>query len=190
MPRPSVRGKLVDAGYETLFSQGFQGSSIQDITEAAGVPKGSFFNHFKTKEALALEVLARYEEVGRGDLLFDETKPPLQRLRQHFEFLADRLEGWDFNRGCMIGNFATEMADTYPAIREALFDALTRWTDAIASVLRSAQAAGEIDPRQDADLLARFLVNSWEGAVIRLRVVRNRQPLDEFFTICFGALLK
>jgi TetR/AcrR family transcriptional repressor of nem operon len=56
--------------------------------------------------------------------------------------------------------------------------------------LRSAQAAGEIDPRQDADLLARFLVNSWEGAVIRLRVVRNRQPLDEFFTICFGALLK
>jgi AcrR family transcriptional regulator len=66
-----VRGKLVEAGLETLHAKGFNGCSVQDITEAAGVPKGSFFNHFKTKEALALEVLGPYGESSRIDMLFE-----------------------------------------------------------------------------------------------------------------------
>jgi len=106
MSRPSVRGKLVEAAIETLHSRGFNGCSIQDITDAAGVPKGSFFNHFKSKELLALEVLDHYREGSRVDLLFDKDKSPLERLRQHFEFLADRYNDWDFKRGCMMVNYA------------------------------------------------------------------------------------
>jgi TetR/AcrR family transcriptional repressor of nem operon len=190
MSRPSVRGKLVEAAIETLHSRGFNGCSIQDITDAAGVPKGSFFNHFKSKELLALEVLDRYREGSRVDLLFDKDKSPLERLRQHFEFLADRYNDWEFKRGCMMVNFGTEMADSHPQMREALGDAFAVWSDAVASVLREGQVQGEIDPRQDPDRLARFLVNSWEGAVVRLKVVKNRDPLEDFFAVCFRLLLK
>ncbi len=120
MPRPSVRGKLLDTAVETLHAKGFNGCSVQDITDAAGVPKGSFFNHFQTKEALALEVLGRYGESSRMDILFDQSQKPFDRLRQHFSFLADSYEKWDFERGCLIGNFAAEMASSHPEMREAL----------------------------------------------------------------------
>ncbi len=189
MARPSLREKIVDAALERFHVQGFNGCSVQDITEAAGAPKGSFYNHFKTKELLALEAFERYCEESRIGMLFEGNKPPLERLRAHFEFHAGRQESWAFDRGCMIGNFASDMADSYPVMREALDEALVRWSGAIASVLRQAQAAGDLPKDKDPDLLARILVNSWQGAITRSRMVKSRAPLDDFFALAFGILL-
>ena len=88
MARPSVRGKLVEAALETFQQRGFNGSSVQDIVDEAGVPKGSFYNHFKTKESLALEVLGRYRALAPTELLKDVKKAPLKALRTYFEQLA------------------------------------------------------------------------------------------------------
>ena len=189
MARASLREKIVDAALERFHAQGFNGCSVQDITEAAGAPKGSFYNHFKTKELLALEVLDRYREHCDPGMLFEGDKPPLQRLRAHFEFLAARLERWAFNRGCMIGNFAADMADSYPAMRAALNEALVGSSEAVASILRQAQADGVLSKHKDPDLLARFLINSWQGAVTRSRMVKSRAPLDDFLTVVFDMLL-
>jgi TetR/AcrR family transcriptional repressor of nem operon len=180
---------LLDTALERFQAQGFNGCGVQDITDAAGVPKGSFYNHFKSKEALALEVLDRYSRGNRLELLNDEARAPLDRLRAHFEFMADRLEGWAFTRGCLLGNFASETADTSPAMRDAMDRAFELWTEAVSRVLRQAQARGEIDPRPDPDGLARFLVHAWEGATTRAKVCKTRQPLDDFFAVSFGTLL-
>ncbi len=190
MGRPSVRGKLVDAACETLQAQGFNGCSIQNITDAAGVPKGSFFNHFKSKELLALEALDMYAANSRIDLLHEEGKAPLQRLRQHFEFLAERFVGWGHSRGCLLANFGAEMSDTHPAMREALASVFEAWSARVAGVLSEAQALGQVDPRHDAQELGRFVVNAWEGALIRAKVLKSRAPLDDFFEVCFRILLK
>src|ERR1700739_1818944 len=101
MGRPSLREKLASSAVETLHAFGFKGCSIQDITEAAGVPKGSFFNHFENKEDLAIDALRRYLEGSRADMLFEEGVPPLQRLKNHFTFLSDRLIANGFQRGWM-----------------------------------------------------------------------------------------
>src|ERR1700685_4694101 len=103
MARPSLREKLASSAVDTLHEFGFKGCSIQDITQAAGVPKGSFFNHFENKEALAVDALRRYLEGTRPDLLLEQGVPPLQRIRNHFTFLSDRLIGRGFERGCMLG---------------------------------------------------------------------------------------
>ncbi|KAA0689141.1 TetR family transcriptional regulator [Neorhizobium sp. P12A] len=190
MPRPSVRGKLVAAGLETFHAKGFNGSSIQDITEAAGVPKGSFFNHFKSKEALALEVLEPYGQSSRIDMLFDKTKTPLDRLKTHFEFLADGYAAWEFERGCLLGNFGTEMSADYPLMRQALDRIYGLWSSSVAAVLREAQAEGTVSTALDADELGRFLVTAWEGVAMQLKVTRTRKPVDEFFKIAFRVLLK
>ncbi|VFU10299.1 TetR/AcrR family transcriptional regulator [Methylocella tundrae] len=189
MARASLREKIVDAAVERFHAQGFNGCSVQDITEAAGAPKGSFYNHFKTKELLALEALTRYRKESRTAMLFEGDKPPLQRLRAHFEFLAERLEGWNFERGCMVGNFGAEMADAYPDMRRALAETLLVWSANIASVLRQAQAAGDLSKDKDPELLARFLVDAWEGAVNRARMIKSRAPFDEFLIVAFKALL-
>lgn len=189
MPKPSVRGKLLETALERFQAQGFNGCGVQDITDAAGVPKGSFYNHFKSKEALALEVLERYGQGNRFDLLNDDTQAPLDRLRAHFDFLADRLEGWAFTRGCLLGNFASETADSSLVLRDAMAGALDRWSAAVTQVLREAQARGDVDAGQDPERLARFLVQAWEGAITSAKVRKTRGPLDDFFAISFGTLL-
>jgi TetR/AcrR family transcriptional regulator, transcriptional repressor for nem operon len=190
MARPSLREKLASSAVETLHANGFNGCSIQDITDAAGVPKGSFFNHFENKEDLAIDALRRYLEGTRADLLFDVGVAPLQRLRNHFAFLADRLESSGFERGCMLGLFATEMAQEYPRMREELRLVFETWSGAVESVLREAQAAGDIDPRHDPGQMARYVVNAWEGATVRLKITQDRSPIDDFFHVCFKVLLK
>ena len=190
MARPSLREKLASSAVNTLHTLGFKGCSIQDITEAAGVPKGSFFNHFENKEDLAIDALRRYLEGSRPDMLFDESVPPLERLKNHFRFLSERLIEHGFERGCMLGLFAAEMAREYPRMREELRLVFKTWCDAVEIVLREAQAKGQVDPRHDAAEMARFLVNAWEGATIRLRITQDRQPIDDFLNTAFKALLK
>ncbi len=170
MPKPSVREKLVETALERFQEQGFNGCGVQDITDAAGVPKGSFYNHFKSKEALALEVLDRYRLNSRFDILADVAKSPITRLRAHFEFMADRVEGWHFTRGCLLGNFSCETADTSPAMRQAMADAFARWCEMVAELLRQAQAQGEIAGSHDPTALATFLVHAWEGAIAGAKV--------------------
>jgi TetR/AcrR family transcriptional regulator, transcriptional repressor for nem operon len=190
MPRPSVKGKLLQAGLATLHAHGFNGCSIQDITEAAGVPKGSFFNHFKNKEALAIEAHDLYCKNFHIEMLFDESKRPLDRLRDHFVFLADCYEKWGFERGCLLGNLRAEMTTSHPQMRRALQESCQAWTDAVALVLRAAQSEGAIDSRLDADRVARYLVNAWEGLATQLKVHQTRALVDEFLDVTFRFLLK
>ena len=191
MARPSLREKLASSAVDTLHTHGFKGCSIQDITDAAGVPKGSFFNHFENKEDLAIDALRRYlDENARSDMLFDQSVSPLTRLKNHFGYLSERLITLGFTRGCMLGLFAAEMSTDYPRMREELRSIFDTWSSAVESCLREAQAVGEVDPRHDAGEMARFLVNAWEGATIRLKITQAREPIDDFFNIAFKALLK
>src|SRR5271168_1026162 len=118
MPRASVRQRIVDAALEVLIEKGFNGCGVQDITQAAGVPKGSFYNHFESKEALGAEVVERYGRNNpRRALLADRAVPPLQRLCAHFERLNETYVGARFGRGCLLGNFSAELADQSQLIR-------------------------------------------------------------------------
>jgi TetR/AcrR family transcriptional repressor of nem operon len=82
------------------------------------------------------------------------------------------------------------MASEYPKMREELRSVFETWCNGVEQVLRQAQAKGEVDPRHDPAQLARFLVNAWEGATIRLKITQTREPIDDFFNVAFKALLK
>jgi TetR/AcrR family transcriptional repressor of nem operon len=189
MPRPSVREQLIETAFDRFHALGYNGCGVQEITDAAGVPKGSFYNHFKSKELLVCEVLERYCAASRLDMLAPSKVPPLQRLRAHFEFLAEPYDANGFMRGCLIGNLSTELSDGSPVVREALQVALGRWSDAIAALLREAQQRGELGRGLRPQPLARYLVSAWEGAVARMKVVKSGTPLDDFFVVTFNALL-
>jgi TetR/AcrR family transcriptional repressor of nem operon len=183
MPRLSVREKLIEAAYHCFYEQGFNGCGVKDITDAAGVPKGSFYNHFDSKESLAIEVMRRYSAAQGTELLADDSKAPLERLRAHFAHLAAGLERFDYTRGAMIGNFGAELATQSPAIREVVDNSLNCWVSQLAPVLDEASAAGALATPLDGVTLARFLANSWEGAAVRAKITRSGAPLDDFFTV-------
>ena len=168
MPKPNVRDKLLNAGLDTIHSIGFNGCSIQVITQTADVPKGSFYNHFESKEALSVEILDLYWQkmVNKSlKLLSDETLSPIERLKQYFSVLAQGLSKQNYEQGCLFGNLGTELPNQSRLVRERLSLLLAAWTQAIESCIREAQIAGEIRADIEAADLAALLVNAWEGAV-------------------------
>jgi TetR/AcrR family transcriptional repressor of nem operon len=112
MAKPTTREKLLSAGLETLHKWGFNATGVQDITDAAKVPKGSFYNHFESKDALGVEVVARWAAMAsaRRQPLVDGSGPPLARLRTHFKALNQQGPATGFSRGCLLGNFSTELS--------------------------------------------------------------------------------
>jgi TetR/AcrR family transcriptional repressor of nem operon len=175
---------------QLFHTRGYNGSGVNDIVVTAGVPKGSFYNHFDSKEALGLETITRYGRESDIEALGDTSIAPMVRLRRHFQLLADRFRASGFSRGCLLGNFGAEMADVNPNIRAALSLTLAAWTDAIAGVLREARDFGSLPADKDVDKFARFLLDAWEGCLIRGKVMKDQSAVDDFFDITFGCLLK
>lgn len=192
MARPSSREQLIDAGLETLHRQGFNGTSVQDITEAAGVPKGSFYNHFVSKEALALEAVQRFWENGaqRRAPLEDERVDPVERLQHYFRKLAHGAIKDRFRRGCMIGNFSAEMASQSPDIAHRLSDLYKEWSRAIEACVEEAEQAGRLGSGLPAATVAAFLLNAWEGALLRAKVEQSPSALEHFDKVVFSGLFK
>ncbi|WP_143343126.1 TetR/AcrR family transcriptional regulator, partial [Crossiella equi] len=106
MPRPSVREVIVEAALAEFHRGGFTASSVDTITRAAGVPKGSFYNHFRSKEELAALIVGKYAEESEWRHDRDPAAPPLARLRARFETMGAILVRNGFTRGCLLGNMA------------------------------------------------------------------------------------
>lgn len=191
MARTDVREKLLTAGLEALHKRGFNGTGVQDITDAAKVPKGSFYNHFESKDALGVEVVERYAAngAGRREPLMEGSGLPLTRLRTYFKALNQLGPPTGFSRGCLLGNFGTELSAQSPAIRAALEAAFDDWTKAIAQVIAEAQKAGDVSRDIPAETLANFLLNAWEGAVMRSKVEKDPAALDAFLSVTFNKIL-
>ena len=196
MPRASVRDQLIESAVEVFHRRGFNGCSVQDIVEAAGVPKGSFYNHFSSKEALGVEVVRAYTalvgayvvEAGAADIL-SGAGTPLERIRAYFEAVIEQNASCGVRKGCLLGNFATELAPHSSDIAKAVTDALDNWSAAVAQVLAQAQEAGALSKDADVDALARYLVDGYEGAAARAKLIGDRAPMDEFIRTTFDFLL-
>ena len=183
MARPSVRPQLVEAALEQFHARGFHNCSVDDITKAAGVPKGSFYNHFASKDALAVEALQQYQQRSVWRTTDDADLPPLIRLRHRYEAMREVLIERGFTRGCLIGNMGTELADLNPDVRAEVQASLDYRSKATTELLRDAQVAGDLAPHHDPDVLGPFLVNAWEGVVTRTKVCKSTKAMDEFFAV-------
>jgi TetR/AcrR family transcriptional regulator, transcriptional repressor for nem operon len=183
MPRVSVRPQIVDSALEQFHTRGFHNCSVEDITKAAGVPKGSFYNHFPSKDALAIEVLRQYASRSVWRTAEDADVAPLQRLRRRFEAMRDTFVGREFTRGCLFANMGTELADLNQDVRAEVEASLAYRSAAATEMLREAQQSGELAPSHDVSILGPFLVNAWEGVVTRAKVSKSSEALDGFFAL-------
>lgn len=187
MSRPSHREAILKAGLKVMFQSGYQGASVRDICAAAGVPQGSFTNHFRSKEAFAEEVLDRYFANTKGHVktaLDDKSLTPRQRLKRYLDIISGVLADEKWNRGCLIGDFSLESSQS-KLLRERLEAIFHEWRAPFAGCIAEAQTAGEIDSTFDPMDLAEFLLASWEGAILRMKVERGPAALDRFKNIVF-----
>ncbi len=193
MGRRSLRNQILRAGLPVLFRSGYHAASVRDICAAAGAPQGSFTNHFRSKEAFAVEVLNRYFDYLKelvAAALTDETRTPRQRLKRYLNVITDKLERDRWMIGCLIGDFSLQVSSHSRLLRKRLDSIFREWRTLFASCIAAAQAAGEVDSRFDATELAEFLLASWEGAVLRMKVERSPAALERFKTIVFETVFQ
>ena len=192
MGRPSLREKIIESGVRTLHERGFAGAGVREITADAGVPQGCFTNHFRSKEAFAITILDRYQERTQAIMdrtLRDESRSPVERLRAYFDAIAEWLEvaGWRY--GCLVGNMSLEMPEQSELLRMHLIEICRALIESFTEAVRAGQKAGEIRGDLDADDIAAFVLASWEGAMMRMKVDRSPRPIEQFKRVLFGAVL-
>ena len=191
MSRPSIRGELLEAGYQLLWKGGYAGIGVRDIASLANARPGSFTNHFRSKEDFAEEVLDRYCAHVQGlieESLSDPVLSPVGRLRKYLDAITTRLIDADCERGCMVGNFSLEVANHSERLRLKLLEIFERWRKPLAVCIAEGQGAGEITDSFSADELADFLLSSWQGAILRMKVSRSWEPLECFKRVVFATV--
>ena len=193
MPKDETRAALIEAGKRMIFETGFNHTGIQAVLSEAKVPKGSFYYYFASKENFGLAVVEDFltnHYAVRNQFFLDTSLSPLTRLRRYFEFYANRFEQRNFQGGCLLGNLGQELADQNETFRSRVQEAFESWRAAAAACLREAKAAGEIADHWDEAQLADFCLSGWQGAILRMKVSKDRAPIDTYIATVFDSLLK
>lgn len=192
-PNPEVRARLLEAGQRVVHEKGFNGCGVQDITDSARVPKGSFYNYFDSKDAFAIDILEQYWQsiIERyAPVLRDGRVSPLARVRKFFHGLSLDHRANGFALGCLIGNLSLELSAGSEDARRKLVDLMRRWQGVLADCLADAQSCGELGDDVDARELAVILIDGYEGAVMRSKIERSNKALERFEKATLPRLLR
>lgn len=173
-----------------LLERGYHDLGTQELLDTTGIPRGSFYHHFRSKEDFALAVVDRYMadvHAGLDACLGDVSLPPLQRIRAFFEATREkyRSEGY---MGCLLGGLGQELSGVNDTFRRRIEDCFAAIAARLATCLGEAKAAGDLPPGADPVRLAELLVDCWEGAALRTRLRRDTAPLDAMLDFYFGTV--
>jgi len=165
-----VRARILDAAYRLFQSQGFNATSIHEITAAAGVTGGALHHHFPTKHSLgeaviAESVAAALEEAWLGPVR--EAEDAREGILGVFATLAEQLDAQGSVRGCPVNNLTLELAHANPAFRTQLKRQFDGWRRVIAEKLRGA----------DAEARATMVIAAYSGAMAMAKVEQRGEPL-------------
>lgn len=189
--RLETRERLVRCGIELLTEKGFASTGIDEVLKKVGVPKGSFYHYFSSKDDFGRAVIDGYAAYFANKLdhwLLNENRAPLERLHDFVEDGKNGLKRFDFRRGCLIGNMGQELGSTHEEFRTPLDDVFLDWQHRVERCLKAAITAGELSAKADCGKIAAFFWIGWEGAVLRSKLVRSTAPLDLFADTFFESL--
>ncbi len=180
LDKPNKREQLLEQGVNLLLAQGYHGTGLKEILDAVKIPKGSFYQYFESKEAFGAEVVTHYIEPFIQQLTDHLNNPELDALsvlQAYFAALIHDLEQGDFKGGCLLGNLMGEIGDTSELCRFSLKQAIGRYRDLLVLGLTRAQAEGSVRADKSAERMADLLLNTWQGALLRMKIEQSVMPI-------------
>lgn len=190
--KKDTKQKLIQAGIEAMQEKSYHSVGIKEILDSVGVPKGSFYYYFKSKEDFGIAVIDEFARQHAATIRFfleDRSKTPLERLKDSFVSCLSFYPEKECGSGCLVAKLSHEVMNHSPDMSAAIRNAFDMWQALYARMIREAQNAGEIDPGVDPEELAAFIQNSWEGAVMMMQVHKNYGPVKNNIKFIFDRLL-
>jgi TetR/AcrR family transcriptional regulator, transcriptional repressor for nem operon len=179
--KQDVKQKIIQTGAEIIHRKGYNHTGIQEVVKAAGVPKGSFYFYFKNKEDFGLHIIDFFNNMLLGmvePIISDESISPLKRLENIFDLFIEMFKTIDYTCGCPIGNLSQEMGDLSPAFSAKLTESVKLIVDIYKKILDEAKDQDLINQKINTKETADFIVSSWHGALIRMKIVKGVEPLE------------
>lgn len=174
----------MEQGVTTLGRRGYHGTGIQEVLDAVGVPKGSFYNYFESKEHFGSEVIRRFAEgvfARMDEWLADPEDGAMSALHA---FLEDEVRRHDEERiGCLFGNLGAELGETSDRLQQALSEGLHGMDERFTQTIRLAQEQGTVRTDLSAEELGAFLLNYYEGALLRMKIEGTVEPIRQVRTL-------
>jgi TetR/AcrR family transcriptional repressor of nem operon len=168
MPRPRTfdEGDVVAAARDEFWSRGYTATSIDDLTSATGLGKGSLYGAFGDKHGLFLRALDDYIGTALDSVraqLRDRTYTAYDRLTRHIRAQARAIAADKVRRGCMMAKTAAELSATDDTVERAVENAYATWASELADCIKEAQRDGAIDKKQDPRALAMTVLAFMRG---------------------------
>ena len=177
-----------------MFAEkGYNGTGIKEIVDDAGVPKGSFYNYFKSKEDFTVDIIQFYSDKLSAmwdDFLANGPPEPLAALRNSFEMMLFLHEESEVRTGCLIGNLAAEISESSELCRQKMRRATAAWKERVSNYIRQGQSAGTIRNDIPTGALTEFVWNAWEGALLNMKIAGSTAPVRECMALLFDVFLK
>jgi TetR/AcrR family transcriptional repressor of nem operon len=193
MPKHSHRDQILSSGLRVVHERGFAGASVRDIVRAAGVPQGSFSNHFVSKVQFGVEILNLYfkqtQEIIQRTLRNEELKP-LERIRAYVEEVDHLLLKKDEWNGCLMGNLSLESGGQTPLIQRRLAEIFGEVQKEFGICINAAMKAKELPASTNAMDLGTFIHSSLEGALLQSRAEQTRVAMDRYKRVLYSTILR
>jgi TetR/AcrR family transcriptional repressor of nem operon len=190
--KQDTRTLLIEAGTELMFEKGYTNTGIQEVLNQVGVPKGSFYHYFDSKEAFALAIIQNFDACYTGKVrktLNDTSRTPLNRLKEYCRSSREGMAAGQCRKGCLIGNLSQEMADQSEVLRQALSQIMANRRALVAACIAEGQKLGEIKKKIEPRKAAELFLSAWEGAVMRSKTTKCTEPLDACLDYLFTEVL-
>ncbi len=190
---PFKRKQLLDQGVSLLMANGYHATGLKTLLDTVQIPKGSFYHYFESKEAFGAEVIAHYIEpfiVQLANHLNNPDLDGLTALQTYFDELITELGQGDFKGGCLLGNLMGEIGNTSDICRASLKQAVIRYRDLLAIGLAKAQVEGTVRQDKSAEQMADLLVDTWQGALLRMKIEQSIAPIRACCDNLLGAYFK
>lgn len=193
MVKRVIKEKIIESGARLIHQQGYHNTGIQEVLKAAGIPKGSFYFYFASKEDFGLQIIDYFNQrfLGLvGPISSDTSLTPVQRLEVIFDQFIAIFKRMECTCGCPIGNLSQEMGDLSPAFRGKLKESIDLMVQVYLDLLQEGKEAGEVPPELDLKETANFIVSGWHGALIRMKIVKATEPLENHKRFIFQTILR
>jgi TetR/AcrR family transcriptional regulator, transcriptional repressor for nem operon len=187
-----AKTRILKAGARIVLEKGFCDTGLAEVLAAAKVPKGSFYFYFKNKEDFGLQLVDAFAETlrtAREPVLRDQSLTALERIREMFRRQTELFRKHGFKGGCPIGNLSQEMGDRSPLFRKKLKQVFSELRQDLAAQLSLAREKREMSAVLEPEEAADFILSSWQGALLQMKVAQSTAPFEVFDRMIFQRLL-
>jgi len=186
----NMKEYILQKGLVLVSEKGFKNTGISEILKSASVPKGSFYYYFDSKTDFGIQLInyaAQSFFIAIEDH-FSKDFPPMERIENFFGEQIDHFQGSPCSCNCLFGKLSQELTDEDLQLRIELAKIFESWKDIFRDTLAEAENTGTIRLNHTPEVLARFILSGWEGALMQGKLLQSIKPLEEFRDIFFSLL--